>query len=121
MKKCVLIFDDDMETLSVSKLILEQQDFSVSVRPRCNDIIGDVAETAADIVLIDLWMPEIGGEKAVQLMKKDKDTAHIPAILFSANDEIEAVCARCGADGYLKKPFSIADLVEVINIHTGTA
>ncbi len=117
MNKCILIFDDDAETLAVSKIILEQQNFQVEVRSLCDDIVRDITDTRPFLILIDLWMPEIGGEKAVELIKSNSSTCHLPAILFSANDQIEEICFRCGANGYLKKPFSISDLLDVINSH----
>ncbi len=121
MKKSILIFDDDKETLSVSKMILEQQDYRVETRACCDNIIEDINKETPDIVLIDLWMPEIGGETAISLMKDNIDTRNIPVILFSANDEIEEICMRSEADGYLKKPFSIAQLLDVITKHVGLA
>lgn len=120
MKKCILIFDDDAETLAVSKMILEQQNFRVEVRSLCDDIVRDVTNVRPALILIDLWMPEIGGEKAVELMKRNSSTSHLPVILFSANDEIEEICRRCGADGYLKKPFSISELLDVISHHSAS-
>ena len=119
MKKTILIFDDDRETLSVSKMILEQQDYKVEIRDNCDNIIEDINQENPDIVLMDLWMPETGGENAIILMKNNSGTRHIPAILFSANDEIEEICRRSQANGYLKKPFSIAELLDIIDKHVG--
>ena len=114
MKKCILIFDDDYEILLVCKVILEQQNYHVETRERCENIIQDLMELKPDIVLIDLWIPQIGGENAVSLIKNNEDTKHIPVLLFSANDEIDKIFKRTNANGYLKKPFEISALVQII-------
>ena len=117
MKKCILIFDDDTEILLVCKLILEQQNYRVETRTRCDNIIEDISDVKPDMILLDLWIPEIGGEKAISLMKNNKATQHISVILFSANDEIEEVCNRSNANGFLKKPFDVSTLKKIVEEH----
>jgi DNA-binding NtrC family response regulator len=114
MKKRILIFDDDLEILLVCKVILEQQNYHVETRTRCDNIIEDISDAKPDMILMDLWIPEIGGENAINLMKNNKATQHIPVILFSANAEIGKICDRSNANGFLKKPFEIAALLHII-------
>lgn len=114
MKKCVLILDDDPEILSVCKIILEKQNYLVEARIRCDNIINDINETHPGIILMDIWIPHIGGEKATKLIKKNKATRDIPVILFSANSEIEEISKRANANGFLKKPFEIDRLVSMV-------
>src|ERR1700733_9944699 len=102
MKKCVLILDDDPEILSVSKIILEKQNYQVETRLKCDNIIKDINKIHPSIILMDLWIPDMGGEEATKLVKKNTLTRHIPVILFSANSEIEEICKRAKADGFLK-------------------
>lgn len=113
-KKCILIFDDDIDLLLVCKLILEQQNYRVEIRKSCNNIIADISDVAPDLLLIDLRIPEIGGEKAIQLIQDNPGARHIPIIIFSANSEIENICKRLGANGFLKKPFEISALEQII-------
>lgn len=114
MKKCILIFDDDAELLMVCKIILEKKNYMVQTRLFCDDILKDCKEVSPDIILMDLWIPKIGGEKAINLIKENPATIHIPVILFSANAEINIVEKRAKADGVLKKPFDINVLLATI-------
>mgnify|MGYP001792493898 CR=1 FL=1 len=41
---------------------------------------------------MDPWVPEIGGENAINLVKNNNATKYIPILLFSANTEIEKIC-----------------------------
>jgi DNA-binding NtrC family response regulator len=118
MKKCVLILDDDPEILSVCKIILEKQNYLVETRIRCDNIIKDINKVNPVIILMDFWIPDMGGENATKLIKKNKATLHIPVILFSANSEINEICKRANADGFLKKPFEINALVDTIKNNT---
>ena len=114
MKQSILIYDDDPEILSVSKIILEQKDYYVRTRERCNNIIEDISLERPDIILMDIWIPEMGGEQALKFIKNNENTRQIPVILFSALDNIEEISVRSNANGYLKKPFSIEDLIEIV-------
>ena len=115
MQKCILIFDDDPEILLVCKIILQQHNYRVETRMSCNNIIQDINDTVPDAILMDLWIPEIGGENAINLMKNNKAIRHIPILLFSANPEIEEICKKCNANGFLKKPFDISALKKIID------
>lgn len=42
MEKCILIYDDDEEILTVTKIILEKKNYRVETRTRCDDIINEV-------------------------------------------------------------------------------
>ena len=108
MKKCVLIYDDDLEILFLCKKILEKK-YLVETLPECQNIIEDISRIKPGIILMDLWIPKIGGEKAVQKIKNDPILKLIPVFLFSANDEINIICEKTGADGFIAKPFDIID------------
>lgn len=95
--------------------ILEKCNRRVEVRHACDDILSDIAELKPHIILMDLWIPRIGGEQAIMLMKNDPSTSAIPVILFSANSEVEKISKKVKADGYLEKPFNISDLRAVID------
>jgi DNA-binding NtrC family response regulator len=114
MKKCILIYDDDPEILAVCKIILEKYNYRVETRAFCDNIIEDISDVKPDLILMDLWIPTIGGERAITLMKNNSTTRHISIILFSANVEIEIIAKRASANGSLKKPFDILALVEIV-------
>jgi two-component system cell cycle response regulator DivK len=111
MEKCILIFDDDQEILLVCKLILERENYRVATRTTCDDILEDIRQEKPDLILMDLRIPEIGGENAAKLVRTDKAVPHIPILFFSANMEIEAICNRSNVEGFLSKPFDVAVLL----------
>ncbi len=112
--RTILILDDDRDILEVTKLILEMKGYEVSTRESVENVIELVKETHPDIILVDLMIPEIGGKKMIRNLKENKETVGIPALVFSANAEIESIAKSIGADGYLKKPFDIDKLEKTI-------
>lgn len=112
--RTILILDDDRDILEVTKLILEMKGYEVSTRESVENVIELVKETHPDIILVDLMIPEIGGKKMIRNLKENKETEGIPALVFSANAEIESIAKSIGADGYLKKPFDIDKLEKTI-------
>lgn len=105
--KCILIYEDNLEILFLCKMLLKQAKYRVEGLTRCENVIDDVALIKPDLILMDLWIPEIGGEQAVMLIKENPDTWHVPVLLFSANDKIEEICDKTNANGYIAKPFDV--------------
>ena len=116
-QKCVLIYDDDPEILFLCKTILEKKQYRVETLFRCENVINDIGGIKPDIILMDLWIPEIGGEKAIMMMKENPATQSIPVLLFSANADINEICKKIKANGYIEKPFDIAVFTETIRKH----
>lgn len=71
------------------------------------------SEEMPDLVVSDIMMPEMDGNKLCRLIKEDKRTAHIPVILLSAkqNTESKVEGLTMGADDYVTKPFNMTILV----------
>ena len=96
------------------KEILQGDKYRVETLTRCVHVIADIDLYKPDIILMDLWISEAGGEKAIITIKGNPATQHIPVIIFSANAEVKEICKRIHADGYIEKPFDISVLRQTI-------
>ena len=114
MEKCILIYEDDQEILFLCKKILSKSKYRVETLSRCENVISDIDSIKPNLILMDLWIPEIGGEKAITMIKENPATCHIPVLLFSANADIEEICNKINANGYIEKPFDINTLLQTI-------
>lgn len=106
-KKSILICDDEEDILEVLSIILASE-YEVHVRTIVDDVINEVLQVKPDLILMDHWIPKIGGKKATQLLKSDERTKDIKILFFSANNEIKDIAEDSGADGYISKPFQTA-------------
>ena len=115
MQKKVLIYDDDTDLLEVCSLILSARNFDVAVREKCTEILYDVSQYFPDVIIMDNWIPDIGGVKATQLVKNSEEYRHIPVIFFTANSNVNELAAEAGADYWLQKPFDITQFEELVS------
>jgi len=106
----VMIFDDDTDLLEVCSIVLKSKNYIVNALNKCDDLIQEVKAFSPNVILMDNWIPDIGGVKATQLLKSDLELKSIPIIFFSANDRVVELATEAGADFYLQKPFEIEEL-----------
>lgn len=116
MKNKILIYDDDEEILLLCKVILSKYNYKAETLSRCENILSDIEKHNPGLVLMDLWIPDIGGEKAVAIAKNDKNVK-VPILIFSANADIEDISKKVNADGFIEKPFTVKTLIETIQKH----
>lgn len=117
MKEKILIYDDDHDILLLCKTILSKYGFEAETRTACENILSDIATLNPDLILIDLQISGMGGEKAILLLKKNVSTRDIPVLVFSANPAIAAISKNVNAEGFVEKPFAITDFVKTIREH----
>ena len=111
----VMIFDDDTDLIEVCSIVLRSKNYEVYGFHKCNDILEEVRLFSPHVILIDNWIPDSGGVKAIQQIKKDILFKSIPVIFFSANDRVQELAAEAGAEFYLQKPFELDDLENAIS------
>jgi CheY-like chemotaxis protein len=115
MKK-VLLCEDDDEIIELTAIILQLNGYRVSVLKKCDhEIVQRVRLLQPDLVLMDLWIPDIGGENAIMQLKNDTQTKRIPVMVFSACSKAEEVAQRVQAQGCIMKPFAVNCLEEKIS------
>ena len=110
----VLVFDDDIDVLSILTYLLEEKGWKISTRTSCANLLKDIEETQPDIIMMDNWIPEAGGKVATKLIKSHAVYRSIPVIYFSANNDVEKLADEAGADTFLAKPFDLDHLEELL-------
>lgn len=118
MTKHVLVIDDDRLILRIAGDILEGAGYRVSTAEDvlyCNNII--YGKTPPDLIIMDINLPFMTGDHKVRIMKGRATGSQIPIILFSSTgeEELQAIAAQCGADGYLTKPIDDRRLLDTVN------
>jgi len=110
----ILVYDDDVDILEVCSAILKFKGLDILCKDNCRHLLADIEGYLPDVILMDNWLPDMGGVKAIQLLKSTQHTKDIPVIFFSANNSVEELAKEAGSDYMLKKPFEIAELEGMI-------
>lgn len=113
-EQLIFVCDDDNDIAEVTELILNKVNHKVKIFTVCEEIVAAAKKYRPSLILLDLWMPEMGGEAVAMKLKNDPETRDIPVYIFSAIRNLEAVVERTGADGFLSKPFTIDELESLV-------
>lgn len=114
MKKKILIFDDDQSILDVFKIIFAENGYEVQISQTSQDILDRVSAFFPDLILMDNWIPEIGGIGALRLLKNEDSYKNIPVIYMTANSDISSLAKKAQADDFIAKPFDLNKLERMV-------
>jgi two-component system OmpR family response regulator len=111
----VLLVEDDADSASMSKLILERNGMSVKIAKDGGQAQSFFVMQKPDFVILDLILPGESGFEICDRLKHSDNA--IPILIFTAidSDESRALATRVGADEYLTKPVAPERLVETIH------
>jgi PAS domain S-box-containing protein len=116
-KGTVLVVDDEPSIRNTTRIFLEEKGFAVLVAENGRKALEVFQANKNEIacVLLDLTMPEMGGEEALVELRKIRE--NVPVVLVSGYDEreLESRTARLGFDSFYKKPGNIGDLLEIVH------
>ena len=96
------------------KIVLESAAYEVETISDWRLVFDKIREYKPDLVILDIFIADADGRVICKELKKSKTTTKIPVILFSASNRLEAYTKDSGAQGYLKKPFENAELINII-------
>jgi CheY-like chemotaxis protein len=110
----ILVIDDDKPILDVVKTILDNEGYFVETISEWPGVFDRIKTYKPDLIILDIFISGADGRVICKELKKSKTTLHIPVILFSATNRLEAYTKDSNAQGYLKKPFETIDLINIV-------
>jgi len=120
MNRKILIVDDEADFLYFVKANLElARDYKIISAKSGQEGIDSAASQNPDIILLDIILPDIDGLEVLDRVKKNPKTAFIPVIMLTAiKDDASVLKAKAGgAAEYISKPFTVQELLDVIDRH----
>lgn len=111
----ILVVDDDIDILSVMKILLSMKGFDVEVTAKGENTFPKIDSFKPNLILLDVLISGYDGRIICKQLKAHKETRHIPVIMFSAHPSAGASIANYGADDFIAKPFDVANLIKKIN------
>lgn len=116
MANAILVADDDPDILSIVSMSLETQGYTVHQATNGREAVDLAREHHPDLILMDMMMPVVSGYEAVGELKADAATRDIVIVGLSAKamaTDMERA-SDVGIDGYITKPFRIAQVLSVV-------
>jgi DNA-binding response OmpR family regulator len=106
----ILIIDDEVNIIELTKLYLEREGFQVEWATKGQDGLTIVATTNPDLIILDIMLPDIDG---FDVCRQIRTKSQVPILMLSARreDVDKIIGLELGADDYLAKPFNPHELV----------
>jgi two-component system OmpR family response regulator len=119
MSAHLLIVEDDAEMRDLLRKVLEKEGYRVSVAADGHEALALPLQTAFDLVVTDLLMPDDDGLELLQAIRKSRPT--LPVIIITAFGDWGSYsrALELGAAAFISKPLKMAELVGAI--HTALA
>jgi DNA-binding response OmpR family regulator len=109
----ILVVDDDAKIVRLVRTYLEREGYSVVTAADGPAALDAIERFEPALVVLDLMLPELDGRAVIRAVRRDEEAGATPIIVLSARgstvDRIAGL--EDGADDYLPKPFSPAELV----------
>jgi DNA-binding response OmpR family regulator len=114
MSPRILVVDDEPSLVRGLTYALERDRFEVQVATDGEAAVDAALTQAVDLVILDLMLPKLSGEEACRTIRASSD---VPIIMLTAKDSERDILAglEIGADDYVTKPFSAAELIGRVN------
>ncbi|MBV7505294.1 response regulator transcription factor [Bacillus sp. sid0103] len=108
--KTVLLVDDEKRMLDLLELYIAPHGYKCIKKQTGIDAIKYLGNESADLVILDIMMPDMDGWKTCE---KIRETSDVPVIMLTARDDKDEVIKglKMGADDYVTKPFNEKELL----------
>ena len=106
----ILVVEDEDSVLDPLELLLNKEGFTVVTAKTGKEALEKFDNAGADLILLDLMIPEVSG---TEVCRQIRSKSQVPIIMLTAKDtEVDKVVGlELGADDYVVKPYSKAELV----------
>ena len=116
VKQRILVVDDEVSVTELFSMMLEMEGYRVRVVHDVKSAKDALEEEPADLMLVDIMMPEASGLELCRYVRAEPYLASTPIIVISARSQLDEVHEglAAGADTYLLKPVSKSELIEAV-------
>ena len=112
MSHHILVVDDDRAIRELVSTVLSEDGFAVATAANGREALARIAAHPPALVLLDLQLPIMSGWEVLVELR----AAHVPVpvVFMTAGYRAKAEAERHGADGYVAKPFDVAEVLQVV-------
>lgn len=108
----VLIVDDSPTVVTVLRKLMQQNDYRTFEAYSAEEALESIKHERPDLIFLDIVLPGMDGFSALRAFRRDPTTRDVPIIMISGNSQAteQFYVQRIGADDFMKKPFSRAEV-----------
>ena len=108
----MLVIDDSATIVALLSRMLRQNDYHVLEASDAEQGLEIARNQSPELVFLDIVLPGMDGFAALRQLRRDPQTRDIPVIMISGNEQAteQFYVHRIGADDFMKKPFSRAEV-----------
>ncbi len=108
----VLVVDDSSTIVAVLRRMLQQNGYFILEAEDAEKGVAIALSERPDLIFLDIVLPGMSGFAALRQLRRDLATRQIPIIMMSGNEQAteQFYAQRIGADDFMKKPFSRAEV-----------
>lgn len=112
----ILVVDDEEDITDLIKDILEDEGFTVRTASNGTSAQKAIQDSKPDLVLLDIWMPDIDGISLMNEWKKTYHSLPFSVVMMSGHGTLEHAieATKLGAFDFLEKPLTLAKLIAVV-------
>lgn len=108
-KRSILVVDDEPRMIRFIRLNLEHDGYEVHEAKNGEEALEELRDIMPDVILLDVMMPGIDGFETLEMVR---EISNVPVIMLTAKGDVDdrVKGLELGADDYISKPFSPAEL-----------
>jgi two-component system phosphate regulon response regulator PhoB len=112
-QRTILVVEDDKSLLPMITYNIEKNGFKVKSATNGEDALLLIKEEIPSLAIFDWMIPEPNGLELCKILRRKQETSNLPIIMLTAREEEEDKIRglEYGADDYISKPFSPAELI----------
>lgn len=115
----ILLVDDTPEHIDAAVLVLKDGNFRIRVAKNGEDALKLIWAQKPDLILLDIYMPQMDGFELCRLIKNTQELKSIPIIFLTSFNDEESIRKgfESGGQDYVVKPFNATELLARVNTH----
>jgi DNA-binding response OmpR family regulator len=116
----VLLVEDEPNIAEAMSFILAREGWRVSHIADGNRVLAALRSDLPDLMILDHMLPGMSGLEILTALRADPVIRHLPVMMLTARGRDRDLAERAGADRFVSKPFSNAELVAEVRAMMGS-
>ena len=112
----ILIAEDEPSIIEALDFVLKRAGWSVNTVTEGDEILDAVRRQNPRMLLLDVMLPKRSGFEVLKQIRADKGTASLPVLVLTAKGQQQdrRIAEELGADAFITKPYSNAEVVSTV-------